>query len=358
MTKSKINNVSTIIFILIIFVIIIHIYNNTFSKKDLFTTLNNATAIKSLSSISQNTLNIVNNDDINNLMVNGVFRLKVNLPNVPPYIKGEDFDMNVGINPNYFYLCMVKLDPNCNIIALNGSCLQLYVDERKCSNKKLSVNSQLSPYRLVLIPEKYALDTTLPFINNINFTLVNVNNLLYLKNTNTNYFPSLFTDNSTINVTGNMINDSKSNVANIPSLINNNICNEHIQPIDLNSPSLNVNCLIYPDSEKYLMTTTDITLSSPIDIQINNNNTINISLKTYNMYGFSDDSYSLIIGDFDINTYKHIEIVTIENIFSIFVNMVYFDSNKTGKLSKNNKLNFVVENISLPVNFIKNANII
>jgi len=224
-------------------------------------------------------LNIKTNDDINNLMVGGTFRLKVNLPMMPPYIYQEEFDDIHGINPNIFYLCMIKPNPNCSIVGLNNTTLNIYIDDKKCINKKLSISSQNSPYRLVLIPEKYALDTTLPFNNNINFNLINMNNNLYLLNTSLKYLPTLFKDNFYIPVNGNMINDKNSNISKIPGLINNTLVTNNDQSINLNAPTLNVNCLIEPDNELYLMTTKDITNSSPIEININNDHTINISLK-------------------------------------------------------------------------------
>jgi hypothetical protein len=305
-------------------------------------------------------LNLKSNNDINNLMVGGTFRLKVNLPMVPPYIKGEDFDVKVGINPNFFYLCVVKLDPNCNIISNNGSCLNLYIDNKDCKNKKLGITSQYSPYRLILVPEIYAMATGFPFLANIDFTLLNVDNNLHIKNVATGYYPSLFQDNSSINVFGNMLNDNNSNVTKIPELIYNNVCNESSAQIDLNSTSLNVNCLIVPDSKMYLMTSADLSRSSPLDIKINNDvdNTISISLKTFSTYGFLDNSYSLIFGDFDIFTFKDIEKITIKNAGTFFVNLVCFDSNSNGKLVNTNKLKFNVELVSLPTSFYNKTSVI
>jgi hypothetical protein len=313
----------------------------------------------SLSVIGKNKiLNLKNTNDINNLMVGGSFRLKVNLPMLPPYIMDEEYNMKDGKNPNYFYLCIAKLDPNCNIVAINGTCLNLYIDNKNCKNKKLSITSQSSPYRLILISEKYANATNLPFIDNLDFTLVNINNNLYIKNVATDYYPNLFRDNLDINVYGNMVNDELSNVSKIPNLTNNNVCNEYSPPVDLQASSLYVNCLIKPDDQMYLMTTTDITQSSPLDIKINNDSTINLSLKTYTTYGFVDTSYSLIFGDFDIITYKDIEKITIPNVGTFFINMLCFDSNTDGILANSNKLNFIVESISLPPNFIKDTSII
>ncbi len=307
-------------------------------------------------------LKLSNISDVNKLMVGGVFKLKVNLPMLPPYIKGVNFDTSVGKNPNYFYLCIAKPDPNCNIVSINGSCLSLYIDNKNCTNKKLSISSQSSPYRLILISEQYANDVTLPFLDNTTFSLVNINNNLYLKNVAIGCYPSLFKDDISINVYGNMINDANSNINKIPDLVNNNVCNEYVAPIDLSSSSLNVNCLIKPDDQMYLMTSNDITLSSPIDFKVNNDNTINMSLKTFNSYGYVNDTYSMIFGDYNIDTFKYIEKITIPNLTpslaTFFINMVCFDSNTTGKLSSTNKLNFMVEQVSLPQNFIKTTSII
>ena len=60
-------------------------------------------------------------DDI----IGAVFKLKFNLPHLKTYI--QNFNENVA--KKYFYLAFVKLNPNCDIINVNNSCVSVYIDE-------------------------------------------------------------------------------------------------------------------------------------------------------------------------------------------------------------------------------------
>jgi len=345
--------------IIIMLLVLLIIWQLSYKKIDSFDSQNTTSAlppqINSLSAINGNILNIKTNDDIKNLMINGTFRLKVNLPNVWPYTPNPPDSL--PINPNYFYLSIIKPDTNCSIIGLNNSILDMYVDGGECKNKKLSMTSQNSPYRLVLIPEAYALDEKLPYIDNINFSLMSIYNRHYLKNTTTGYFPTLYKDDYKIPVHGYMINDNKSNIKTIPNLVNNVVIKDSEKPINLNNSKLYVDCQIEPNNKTYLLTTKDIHNASPVDININQDNTINISLRKYDSYGNIEDTFALVYCNFDIETGKDIVSFSPSGKISTFINMVCFASNKED-MSKSNKLDFIIENVSLPSPFAKKASIL
>ena len=288
-------------------------------------------------------LNIQMNDDIELLLVNGKFRLRVNLPFMPPHINNQIF--NNGINPNYFYLGVVKLDSNCNIYS-DIQCKNLYIDNKDCTNKVLSKNIENS-YRLVLIPGLYALDDTLSF-NNIDFTLTKIDGLTYLMNVNTGYLPKLFLNDKSLNLHGNMLNDSNSNITKIYDEINNKICNETKNNLDISQDILNVSCLYKQDPKLYLLTTTDVNTSSPVSITINNNNTININLNKYDLYGNLSDTLMLSSCNYNLTTSEYIEKVTAKNLGKVSINLVCLNSSNSLNSKLNNKLDFTVELIDYP----------
>ena len=102
----------------------------------------------------------------------------------------------------------------------------------------------------------------------------------------------------------------------------------------------------------YLHTTSNIGKSSPVNIVVNSDGTINIHLLTYNTYGYQNNSYSLIFCNYNVQTYAFIEKIT-NSLGSFLVNMVCFDSNENRTLPKNN-LNFVIEISKFP-NGVGNA---
>jgi len=311
-------------------------------------------------------LNIKTEDDIKILMVDGKFRLRVNIPLMPPYIKGNDFDLINGINPNYFYLSVEKLDPNCQIYGkninsednineekinckLNSCCSSIYIDNKDCVNRKLSSNLD-NAYRLVLIPARYALDENYPF-KNIEFTLINNNGLLYLKNVNTGYLPKLFINDKQDLINGNIVNDEKTNISKISSELTNIICNEQVSPINMATNTINISCLSNPDTTKYLLSTKEVDKSSPINISINSGK-ININLNKYDIYGNVDEVLTLTTCNFDVNTFKYIEKIT-KDLTTYLINLVCLKKNP----ETNNKLNFMVELIEFSKYFSENSNI-
>jgi hypothetical protein len=293
--------------------------------------------------------------DVNKLMIGGVFKLRVNLPMMPPYIKGKNFNAETGVNPNYFYLSVEKLDNNCSIKNPNGTCRNVYADDKKCSVKALTSYTQNNSYRLVLISSQYALDPSIPFGKNTDFTIVQVGSQLYLKNVQTGYLPSLYSNDSNILVYGDMQINSNSNVNNVENLITNNLCGQETIPVQ-NSGTKNVRCNIEQDPGIYLMTSNNVGESSPIRVNINNDNTISLNLLSFNKYGYPTKVYSLTFCNFNVKTYSYIEKIT-NTLGTFLVNMVCFSDVQDSNATSKNQLKFVVELINFPPNFVKDNSI-
>jgi len=329
-----------------------NVENEEKSNKNILISKNSINIDDTLIDINQvnKILNIKTNDDIELLMVDSKFRLRVNLPLLPPYIKGIDFDVNNGINPNYFYLCIIDLDSNCDIYDSLYKCEKKYIDNKDCNNKLLNNNIDNS-YRLVLIPGIYALDNNLPF-NNIDFTLVKFNDMLYLQNINTGYFPKLFMNNELINLYGSMINDNKSNIIETTTELKNTLCNKTVKSVNLNDKTLKFSCSLNNDSKLYLLTTKNINTSSPINIDINSGGTINIGLNKYDINGNIDNSFIFSSFDNSINKNKYIEKKTTKNLQTYLLNLVSLNSNKDIY-----SLNFTVELNDFSKKYIINSNI-
>lgn len=232
-------------------------------------------------------LNIQTNDDIELTMIGAKFRLKVNLPLVSPLITGLEFDSENGINPNFFYLGIEKLNPNCNVKSGSG-CQKLYIDNKDCSNKTLSDNIDDS-YRLVLIPGIYAIDDDNKF--NIDFTLIKIDGLIYLMNINTNYLPQIYKSEVSSNINALMRNNS--NIINVYQGSSNVLCNSAQDKITNSDNLLNISCMSIIDPRLYLFTTTNTDTSSPVSFTINKNRTIRINLDKYDMYGNLESSFTL-----------------------------------------------------------------
>lgn len=302
-------------------------------------------------------LSAFDKSDIEKIMTDGVFKLRVNLENMPPYIKGQNFDINKGKSQNYFYLSVEKLDSNCNIKKENGKCVKMYVDEKKCGIKALTSNSDINDntYRLVLVTSQYVLDPTIPLGKNSDFTIVKINNQLYLKNVQTGYLPSLYSNNEVLSVYGDMEIKQNSNVNKIYNQLNNTMCDQEIPPIQ-NSGSTFVKCDIKKDSGLYMITTKNIGSSSPIRINLNKDKTIGINLLSFNSYGFPTKIYSLTSCNFNIETYAFIEKTT-NNLGTFLINMVCFEDTQNTKINPKNQLKFDVEIINFPSNYVKDNSI-
>lgn len=300
-------------------------------------------------------LSLTNMNDVNNLMIGGIFKLRVNLPVTPPYIKGKTFDINKGINPNYFYLCVEKLDNNCNIKAANGKCIATFADDKKCNIKALTSYTQSNTYRLVLVSSEYVLDSSIPIGKNSDFTLVQINNQIYLKNIQTEYLPSLYSNENILSVYGDMEVKSNSNVNQIYSQLTNTLCTQEVPPIQTQGTNF-VKCDIKQDSGTYLITTKNIGSSSPIRVNINKDKTVSLNLLTFNTYGFPTKVYSLTSCNFNINTYTYIEKMT-NALGTFMVNMVCFEDTQNNKTDSKNQLKFAVELVNFPKNFIKDNSV-
>jgi hypothetical protein len=300
-------------------------------------------------------LAIKNMVDVNNLMIGGIFKLRVNLPMMPPYIKGKNFNTETGTNPNYFYLSVEKLDNNCSIKNPNGTCRNVYADDKKCSVKALTAYTQNNSYRLVLISSQYALDPSIPFGKNTDFTLVQVGSQLYLKNIQTGYLPSLYSNDNNILIYGDMLVNSNSNINNVEQQVTNNLCGQETPQIQ-NSGSKNVRCNIEQDPGIYLMTSNNIGESSPIRVNINNDNTISFNLLSFNKYGYPTKVYALTFCNFNVKTYSYIEKIT-NTLGTFLVNMVCFSDVQNSTTASKNQLKFTVELINFPPNFVKDNSI-
>ena len=300
-------------------------------------------------------LSITNMNDVNTLMIDGTFKLRVNLPMMPPYIKGKTFDVNKGENPNYFYLCVEKLDNNCNIKTANGTCIGTFADDKKCNIKALTSYTQSNTYRLVLVSSEYVLDSAIPIGKNSDFTLVQINNQLYLKNIQTGYLPSLYSNEIVLPIYGNMEVKSNSNVNKVYSQLTNTLCNEEVPPVQTEGTNF-IKCDIKQDPGTYLITTENIGSSSPIRLTINKDKTISLNLLTFNSYGYPTKVYNITSCNFNINTYAYIEKMT-NALGTFLLNMVCFEDTQNNNSNPINQLKFTVELVNFPKNFIKDNSI-
>lgn len=300
-------------------------------------------------------LSLKNMNDVNSLMIGGIFKLRVNLPMTPPYIKGKTFDINKGIDPNYFYLCVEKLDNNCNIKAANGKCVGTFADNKKCDIRALTSRTQSNTYRLVLVSSQYVLDPSVPIGKNSDFTLVQVNNQIYLKNVQTGYLPSIYSNENVLPVYGDMEVKSNSNVNKIYSQLNNTQCNQEIPPIQTQGTTF-VKCDIKRDPGTYLITTKNIGSSSPIRVNVNKDKTISLNLLSFNTYGFPTKVYSISSCNFNIQTYTYIEKMT-NALGTFMVNMICFEDTQNNKSNPKNQLKFNVELLDFPKNFVKDNSV-
>lgn len=303
-------------------------------------------------------LSIASLNDVNNLMVGGTFKLRVNLPMMPPYIKGQTFNTAVGLNPNYFYLSVEKLDNNCSINATPGStCTGFYADNKNCSNKSTSTNLKNNSYRFVLITAQYVLDPSIPIGKNSDFTLVKDDyNQYYLQNIQTGLILSLYENTGEFEVYGEMAINKNSNVGNLNQTLNNTTCGQSPTP-NPTSGNQYLRCQVPLDQNVYLVPSNNISQSNPLRLDINTDNTVSLNLKIFNKNGYSGKVQTLTYCNFNVQTYSFIEKIT-NSLGTFLINLVCIDSptNQNPSTSKN-KLNFTVELIKFPDNFIKNNSI-
>lgn len=336
----------------------------------------NLKAIQSNNIINQ-IIQFKNQDDVKNILVGGTFKLRINLPNVPSYVKGQEY--KEGQSPNYFYISVEKLAPNCSI-EHNSQCMNIFVDNKKCKNLTLSNESRINSYRLVLVSSQYALDPTVPFGKNTDFTIIMLNDKLYIKNVQTGYLPKLFVNDFKQNIYGYMDSNYLSNINTLKDT-NNRLCGINASNesetllrqkstgvvgnvIDNIIGSTNQNkkdqkfisCSTNNDGSMYLITTNNLAESTPIQFVLNKDGTINLRLQQYNIYGNIDKSYSLVFCNFNVNNYAFIEKTT-NPLGTFLLNMVCFDPDDKRQLPKNT-LNFEIELIQYPSAYINKNSII
>ena len=296
---------------------------------------------------------INNISEVNNILVGGVFKLRVNLPTMPPYNNiNKNFNPKKGVNPNYFYLSVESLDNNCSI-KVNNQCYNVFADNKNCTSKLLTNEvGKNNSYRLVLISSSLVLDSKIILGKNSDFSFVKFNNQLYLKNIQTGFFVSLYSNDSKVVVYGDMMNNSNTNLNNVDSEIKNLLCAENTKSNNIKDEKdyKFVKCNLDKDSSQYLITSKNIGESSPFKINVNSDKTISLNILSFNKYGFPTNVYPLISHNYDPkNSFAYIEKVT-NSSGSFYVNIVGFADSQS---YSSNKLSFTVELISFPVNYIK-----
>jgi hypothetical protein len=273
--------------------------------------------------------------------IGSVVRLKVNLPVLNTHING----FNELVENKHFYLACVKLNPNCNVINVNNSCVSVFVDHKLCNNNGLSIESNKDTHRLVLLHES---QIDMPDLSNTcNFVFEKINDKIYLKNIQNGHYPRLFTNNVYISVVGESIDINRNS---------NILCgNGSSQSFNNDSTTSGIHNL---DGNTYLLSTMNSNTSSPVKLTFNdsingnsiNGNSINgnsevsdtvsIQLEKYNNYGQVYDYHDLIY------TNK----VETSSIYT--VNTVSID-NHIKRLYPSNRLQFIPEVISPSPEFVR-----
>lgn len=299
-----------------------------------------------------NFTDISNQSDVNNILVDKTFRIATSIPLMPPYIKGDNFDTEKGRTPNYFYLCVENLDKNCSLQSNigtvqstapsgTGSCYDVFADNRQCNKKPLTTYTGTNSTRLVLISDSIVNDSNSVIGRNCDWTIKNFNNNLYLQNVQTKLMLSLYKNEENILIHGNMMLDKNTNVLDVKNRLDNDLCNA----VKNTQPTTNtqyIRCNMPLDNHTYIMLNDKLQKSSPINIQINSDNTISINILKFDMYGqpLNSDIFTLRECDFNIKTLDHIEKITKDNI-TYMVNTVCIHNNKRGNSDKT--LKFKVE---------------
>lgn len=275
-----------------------------------------------------------------NKYIGSVIRLKVNLPVLKKNVLGtnsvsEDV-LGTNSNSNIFYLAYVKLNPNCNVINVNKSCVSVFVDDKQCNNNGLSIESNKDTYRLVLLHESQIDKPDLS--DTCNFVFQKVNGKIYLKNIQNEHYPKLFTNDVYATVIGTSSNMNKNN---------NILCGNDVNGNSNNSATSNATIGVHNlDGKTYLLSTTDNKTSSPVKLtfkKVNEGNisydVVNIQLEKYDEYGQVYDYYDLIYTD------------KTETSSIYTVNTVSID-NYIKRLYPSNTLQFIPEIISQSPEFI------
>ena len=269
-------------------------------------------------------------------LLNKTFKLQTFIPNMPPYIKGKEFAN--GSNDNTFCLSVEKLNPNCSL-SYDNKCLNVYVDNKNCTNLTLSSYVQNDSNRLVLVSLEAVLDKTNPLGKNSDMTLIKLGEKYYLQNVKTGYFLSLYkNDIKGQKIYGNMIDDDASNISTIVNN-NNTLCVNNVSPPKNTNPASYVNpkcndikqqfitCnLQVDDTTIYLLLTKNITSASPIEVIVNLDNTITLNVIEYNLYGQTKIKHPLSACNFNVKDGSFIETIT-NSSENTFINLVCINGN-------------------------------
>lgn len=235
-----------------------------------------------------------------NIYVGSVIRLKVNLPELNTYTE----NVNENSKKKYFYLACVELNPNCNVIIKNKSCVPMFINNKQCNNNKLSIESNKNKYRLVLIHESQINKPGLS--DTCNFVFQKINDKIYLKNIQNGHYPKLFTNDVFVPLSGSLSDDDK--------IINNNIlCGDTKNDNTKNDIALMVTGSYNLDGSTYLLSTKENTDSSPVKLNFKtekDNDIVNIQLEKYDQYGQVYDYYNLI----SANNFETSSIYTLNTI--------------------------------------------
>ncbi len=329
--------------------------------------LSSMNVIKNIQPTGGRDIIIRDTTDINNLMTNGKFKLKVNIVGMPSYNINEDYQKIKNRNPNIFYLCVEKVLPNCNLVSTDGKCYGVYVnDKSKCNLQPTTTSLSANTFRFVLVSEEIVLDKNNDIGKNSDFTLVLVGDKYYLKNIQTGYMPSLFRNEQTYPIYGDVVNDKETNITNVLTNIYNRLCtlnaNNDIVPEPLkaigNEKTLRIGqpgCDFNPDKTIYLTTSTKFIDSSPILVNPLPDGKISIQILRYDSYGQPSETYIMKSCPYDTVTLKDIERVRSENYaINQFINLVCF-----GKSSENSErnLNLTVEISKFPEEYIRKTSL-
>jgi hypothetical protein len=266
--------------------------------------------------------------------IGSVVRLKVNLPILKTHITdGSDIDKNTT-NKN-FYLACVRLNPNCNVINVNKSCVPIFIDKKQCNNNNLGIESNKDTYRLVLIHESQIDKPDLG--DTCNFVFQKIKDKIYLKNIQNAHYPRLFKNDVFISVIG-TANDINKN--------SNILCGNTVSTgIDTRSTGNGAIGVYNLDGGIYLLSTLDSNTSSPVKLTFkkeDDNDIITIQLEKYNEYGQAYDYYDLIYtNDVETSSIYTLNTVSIDN----YIKRVF----------PSNTLHFKPEIISKSPEFLKST---
>jgi len=271
--------------------------------------------------------------------IGSVVRLKVNLPILGIHINGVS-DINENTTNKYFYLACVKLNPNCNVVNVNNSCVPIFIDNKQCNNNNLGIESNKDTYRFVLIHES---QIDMPDLSDTcNFVFQKVNDKIYLKNIQNNHYPKLFTNDVFVSVIGTANDINKNNNILCGDMGGMGTGGDRRGQGGAGAGAIGVYNL---DGNTYLLSTTDSKTSSPVKLTFKKDgngmgegvggrnggggdggssgggdgggggeDVVTIQLEKYNEYGQVYDYYDLIYtNDVETSSIYTLNTVSIDN---------------------------------------------